>query len=135
MQYGDVINTNIDNEEKFITQFLGINTNFKVKNIKIKGDPIKWNKSYKMALPAGIVLGGVGITKLVKLILKNIARKEVSVWECLNQKVQREKTITAKYSQRPGVDKSTHMKFVIPSLMPEKKIYDKRQLQSAIGPK
>jgi 5'-nucleotidase / UDP-sugar diphosphatase len=130
VEYGDVIEGNAEDKPKFFDKFLGINTEFKIKNIKIKSKKIKWNKKYKMALPEGIILGGVGITKFVKVILKNISKTENTVWECINKKIQREKVITTKYQQSHDKSSFSKIKFISTRISPEPKIYNIKALKS-----
>jgi 5'-nucleotidase / UDP-sugar diphosphatase len=132
VQYGDIVDGGHDTNSNFIMKFLGINTEFKIRNIQIKGEKIKWNRKYKMALPEGIILGGVGITKLVKVILKNISKTNHSVWSCINKKVSKEKVITSKYRRSNNKDLAIAMKFINTGIHPEKKIYNREELHSAI---
>ena len=97
VQPGDIVDDGIVSNRK---NWLGINTKFKVKNIRIAGKKIKWFKKYKMAIPEGIVRGGYGISRVVKFILRNSAKGEKSIWECLSEKVKKEQVITGDYARR-----------------------------------
>lgn len=70
---------------------------FKVKNIKVKGRKVKALKKYRVALNEGIVVGGLGITRFVKLILRQISKTEKTVWGALIDKVKKEKVITKQF--------------------------------------
>jgi 5'-nucleotidase / UDP-sugar diphosphatase len=133
VQYGDIVDGAHDTDPNLILKFLGINTEFKIKNIKIKGQKIIWNKKYKMALPEAIILGGVGITKLVKIILKNISKTNLSVWECINKKIAKEKIITSKYRRSNNKRLMTDMKFINTGIQPDMHIYDRGELRSVIN--
>lgn len=82
-----------DNPIQFINRYLGIDGNFRVENIKIDGKGINPFKKYRMALPEGIVVGGVGISQVVNYLLRQGNRSDTTIWEAMNQKVQRMQVI------------------------------------------
>ena len=88
----------VNDQDKVIQRkFLGLLSNYNITNIRINGEKVKWNKKYKLALPEGIVRGGLGITRLVKFIFRNISKNNYSVWECLNKKINKEQLVTFDY--------------------------------------
>ena len=94
---GDIVDDGVVTNEK---SWLGIDTKFKVKNLKIGGKKVKWFKKYKIAIPEGIVRGGYGISRFVKFIMRNSAKGESSIWGCLNEKVKKEEVIDSEYARR-----------------------------------
>ncbi|TNF25264.1 MAG: bifunctional metallophosphatase/5'-nucleotidase [Deltaproteobacteria bacterium] len=94
---GDIVDDGVVTNEK---TWLGIDTKFKVKNLKIGGKKVKWFKKYKIAIPEGIVRGGYGISRFVKFIMRNSAKGESSIWGCLNEKVKKEEVIDSEYARR-----------------------------------
>lgn len=78
---------------QFLNRYLGIDGNFRVENIKINGKSINPFRKYRMALPEGIVVGGVGISQVVNYLLRQGNRSDVTIWEAMNQKVQKMQVI------------------------------------------
>lgn len=133
------INDEIEHKSRVIQhKFLGLLSNYRISNIRINGQKVKWTKKYHLALPEGIVRGGLGITRFVKFVFRSISKNEYSVWECLNKKVQKEQLLTFDYQNNkwdPVVEKSlksgNHEKaqsfgnrmFIIPRVKPLEKVY------------
>jgi 2',3'-cyclic-nucleotide 2'-phosphodiesterase (5'-nucleotidase family) len=75
-------------------RYLGIDGKFRISNIRIKGEAIQPFKRYRLALNEGIVVGGLGISKVVKYLLRKMSRSDKTVWQALIDKVKRIGTIT-----------------------------------------
>ncbi len=61
----------------------------KIKNIKINGKKLKRFKLYTLAVPEGIILGALGISKtFTKLVTKDINQTPVYIWEALNDAIE-----------------------------------------------
>lgn len=73
------------------------NRRYKIDNIKINGEPIKMFKKYRVALSEGIVVGGIGITSLLKLVLRNRQDTGLPFWDALANKVKEIGVITENY--------------------------------------
>lgn len=95
-----------DPKEDVFNKYLGIDGKFRVKNIKINGEGVKSFKKYRVALNEGIVVGGLGISSVVKFLLRKITKSEISVWQALIKKMSREGIITRDYAKnylkKPG---------------------------------
>lgn len=76
------------------------NGKYKVWNLRHKGKRIKPFKRYKVAFSEAIIRGGLGISKWVKLLLHDIKRSEVSMWQALEEKFQFEKELHPDYLDR-----------------------------------
>ena len=73
---------------------------FKIKNIRIKGEKIKYFKRYSVALPEGIVEGGLSMLRTLTLwLMANITKSDISAWEAIAQKVQKIGVIDKKYGR------------------------------------
>jgi len=83
----------VDNPFRLINRYLGIDANFRVENIKIDGKGINPFRKYRMALPEGIVVGGVGISQVVNYLLRHGNRSKATIWDAMNQKVEKMKVI------------------------------------------
>ncbi|MBT3585896.1 MAG: bifunctional metallophosphatase/5'-nucleotidase [Halobacteriovoraceae bacterium] len=79
--------------------YLGIQSKYRVTNIQVNGESIKSYKRYRVALPEGIVLGGLGISGVVKYLLRKISRSKVSIWEALVNKMREIGTLDSHYGQ------------------------------------
>lgn len=66
-------------------------------DIRIKGKRLRPFKKYSLALPEGIVRGGLGISGLVKFLLKKSRDTEVSIWKALENKFLDMGKITSSY--------------------------------------
>ena len=93
-----------DEEESLYNRYFSIDDKYRVVNIKINGKPIKSFKRYSVALNEGIVVGGLGITSLVKLLLRKISKTEITVWDAIANQVKKVGTITPNYSLK-GIKK------------------------------
>lgn len=71
-----------------------------VKNLRIKGKRVKLFKNYTLALPEGIVRGGLAISPLVGLILKKSERTSLDIVETIKWKLQREGGVGDHYFER-----------------------------------
>lgn len=99
-------------------RFLGLDGKYRVHNMRVKGEEIKLFKKYRVALPEGIVVGGLGISDVVRYLLRKINRSEVTVWSALAEKFQREGGVRADYGRteekhyRPNYQKNSEYMFV-----------------------
>ena len=73
---------------------------YRVKNLKIKGKRIKFFKNYTLALPEGIVRGGLAISPLIGLILKKSERTSIDVMDAIKWKLEREGGVGDDYFKR-----------------------------------
>ncbi len=87
----------LDDDGNILTRFLGIDGPFRVDNIKCAGEKISPYRLYRVAMPEGFVIGGLGITSALKLLLRSVSKTETSLWEAIMKKVQKEKVITENY--------------------------------------
>lgn len=89
-------------------RYLGIDGEFRIENIKINGKGINPFRKYRVALPEGIVVGGLGISTVVNYLLRQVSKTEVSLWESMNQKVERMKVIGPEFllKDRPDPEKT-----------------------------
>jgi 5'-nucleotidase/UDP-sugar diphosphatase len=55
------------------------------KNFKINGSPIVSMRNYKIAMPEGIVRGAFGISKLLKVVIKNAYDTKIPIWFATEQ--------------------------------------------------
>jgi len=101
-----------------------------IRNIKVQGQKLRPFSSYTIALPEGVIKGGIGITSLVEYFLKFSEKTEVPIWWAVIRKIVREKVITGDYLVKKkwttggnGDNKSVHEKRLIPmdySFIPRK---------------
>jgi 5'-nucleotidase / UDP-sugar diphosphatase len=84
-------------DESLVGRYLGIDGKFRVTNIRINGKKIRLFRRYKLAINEGIVVGGLGISGVVKLLLRKISRTDITVWEGIMKKVEKMGTITSEY--------------------------------------
>jgi 5'-nucleotidase / UDP-sugar diphosphatase len=73
---------------------------YRVKNLKIKGKHIHPFRSYDLALPEGIVRGGLAISPLVGLLLRKSERTNIDVIDAIRWKLERDGGIGNDYLQR-----------------------------------
>ena len=66
----------------------GIDKKFKLKNFMINGRSVKRNEKYKLALSEGFAAGGLGISRMIRLFLKNLTPTKYTMWEVLTEKFQ-----------------------------------------------
>ncbi|ATH08016.1 hypothetical protein BIY24_08640 [Halobacteriovorax marinus] len=71
-----------------IGQFLGIDRDFDVVNIRVHGEPILPHRQYRVSMPEGIVVGGLGMTGSVRYLLRRISKTDMTMWEAISKKVQ-----------------------------------------------
>ncbi len=71
-----------------IGQFLGIDKDFDVVNIRVHGKPIRPYQQYRVAMPEGIVVGGLGVSGSVRYLLRAISKTDTTVWEAVSNKVK-----------------------------------------------
>lgn len=86
--------------DKLVDRFSFKRSKYKIKNLKINGKKVRPFKSYTVALPAGVVIAGLGITKIVGKILRSIKKKDITVWQALVNKVRAVGTITKDYCRK-----------------------------------
>ena len=91
------VSEDANNPLGILGQFLGIDSDFDVVNIKINGRPIKPYKQYRVAMPEGIVSGGLGISGSVRYLLRQISKTEKTVWEAISDKVKEVGVINYNY--------------------------------------
>jgi 2',3'-cyclic-nucleotide 2'-phosphodiesterase (5'-nucleotidase family) len=65
----------------------GVFGNLVAKNIRVKGDKLRFDRNYTLAVPEGIVRGSLGISKLITLILKNNQKSSMTIWDALEEKL------------------------------------------------
>ena len=82
-----------------IGKYLGIDGDFDVVNIKVGGEKIKPYRKYRIAMPEGIVVGGLGISGSVNQLLRNIAKTDMTVWDAVANKVSEVGVITRDYGK------------------------------------
>lgn len=80
-----------------VGQFLGIDRDFDVVNIRVNGSPILPHRQYRVAMPEGIVSGGLGISGSVRYLLRRISKTEMTVWEAISNKVKEVGVINYNY--------------------------------------
>jgi 5'-nucleotidase / UDP-sugar diphosphatase len=56
---------------------------YNVWDIKINGKPLLMTRSYRLALPEGIVRGGMEISRASRLLLQKHRKEEVTLWQAL----------------------------------------------------
>lgn len=78
----------LSNPEIAVPQFLGLKNKFQVTNIRVNGEPLKALRKYRVALSEGIVLGGLGISGVVKYLLKKVVRSDISLVESIISKMK-----------------------------------------------
>ena len=66
----------------------GIDKKFKLKNFRINGKLVKRSERYKLALSEGFAEGGLGISRTIKLFLRNLTPTKYRMWEVLTEKFQ-----------------------------------------------
>lgn len=71
------------------SRYLGIDGEFRIENIKINGKGINPFRKYRVALPEGVVIGGLGISTVVNYLLRQISKTEVTLWESVSEKVKK----------------------------------------------
>lgn len=98
----------------------------KVKHILIDGKPVKLFKLYRVAFSESIVRGGLSISSLSKIILRDPTRLPVSMWKAIENLVKAKKIIGPDYSDDPtitirlGLPKISYPQFMaIPPLNPK----------------
>lgn len=64
------------------------------KNFRVQGEELKAWKTYRLALPEGLLTGGLALTRLAKLIFQNPNPYELSVQEAIALKLQKNPVIT-----------------------------------------
>ncbi|WP_127716241.1 bifunctional UDP-sugar hydrolase/5'-nucleotidase [Halobacteriovorax sp. HLS] len=80
-------------------KFLGIEKDFDVVNIRVNGEKIRPYRKYRVAMPEGIVVGGLGISGSVRQLLRNISKSDVTVWDAISNKVKEVGVITREYGK------------------------------------
>jgi len=65
----------------------------KIVDLKINGEKVKFFKIYTLALPEGVIRGGIGVSPLLLEIFKSVERTEVNLWSALEEKFDRDGTI------------------------------------------
>ncbi len=85
---------------------------FKVRNLRIKGEKVKYFKRYSVALNEGIVEGALGISRLVNIFVKSISRTPISVWEAISLKVKEVGAISRDYGRSDGQMKQLGKNFI-----------------------
>lgn len=68
--------------------YYGISGDFRVTNILVNGERIIATKKYKIALPEGLVIGGLGISGAVAHILRRMKASKVTMWQALEKKIK-----------------------------------------------
>jgi 2',3'-cyclic-nucleotide 2'-phosphodiesterase (5'-nucleotidase family) len=68
-------------------------TPYRIKNIKVNGQPIRALHSYTVAMPESLIRGAWGITPLTKLILKGGHPTNHTLWDAMNHYLYKIKTI------------------------------------------
>jgi 5'-nucleotidase/UDP-sugar diphosphatase len=74
--------------------------NYRVWDLKHKGQKIKYFKRYKVAFSEAIVRGGYGISPWIHLVLHYGDRTGVSMWKAMEEKFQREGDLHPDYLDR-----------------------------------
>ena len=64
-------------------------------NFRINGQPIVGTRSYKIAMPEGILRGAFGLSKALKIVFSKAHDTGVSIWEATEKKLRREGVIKA----------------------------------------
>jgi 2',3'-cyclic-nucleotide 2'-phosphodiesterase (5'-nucleotidase family) len=80
-------------------KYLGIDGDFDVVNIKVNGKKIKPYRKYRVSMPEGIVVGGLGISGSVRALLRNISKTDITVWDAISNKVKEVGVITRDYGK------------------------------------
>jgi 2',3'-cyclic-nucleotide 2'-phosphodiesterase (5'-nucleotidase family) len=78
----------------------GIDKTFKLKNFKVNGKEVVRRKLYKVALSEGFAKGGLGISRAVRLLLKNLAPTPYTMWDSLTERFQDLGVMTGQYIKR-----------------------------------
>lgn len=103
------ISTDPDNPLGVLGQFLGVDSDFDVVNIKVNGKKIKPYRKYRVSMPEGIVVGGFGINGSVRHLLRKVSKSDVTIWDAVANKVRNVGVITKKY----GIGKDYHRMSVL----------------------
>lgn len=74
--------------DDWLSNYLGVNSDYRLTNILVNGEPIVATKKYKIALPEGFVVGGMGISSSVDNILRQVKETKVSMWEAIESKIK-----------------------------------------------
>jgi 2',3'-cyclic-nucleotide 2'-phosphodiesterase (5'-nucleotidase family) len=88
-----------DNPLGIIGKYLGIDGDFDVVNIRVNGERIRPYRKYRVSMPEGIVVGGLGISGSVRQLLRNISKTDVTVWDAISNKVKEVGVITRNYGK------------------------------------
>ncbi len=117
-----IIPRNVSNIESnplgMIGQFLGIDRDFDVVNIRVNGKKISPFRQYRVAMPEGIVAGGLGITGSLRYLLRRISKTETSIWEAVSNKVKEVGVINYEY----GIGQTYYRTSILKRPMKKEKI-------------
>lgn len=94
--YNDLITNDLAKHSSGPLSRLGFK--YKIKNIKVRGHKVRPFGFYRVALPEGFVRGGLGITWLIRAILRKIYRSPTTVIGAIQKKLYHEKVIRADYN-------------------------------------
>jgi 5'-nucleotidase/UDP-sugar diphosphatase len=70
----------------------------KATNVRINNRPLKAWATYSVALPEGVVRGGIGLTKFIRYILQTVGKSSTPIWQAISKKVESMGTIKRNYS-------------------------------------
>ncbi|OUR95328.1 hypothetical protein A9Q84_15945 [Halobacteriovorax marinus] len=101
------ISTDPDHPLGVLGQFLGVDSDFNVVNIKVNGKKIKPYRKYRVSMPEGIVVGGFGINGSVRHLLRKVSRSEVTIWDAVANKVRSVGVITKNYGKGDGYHRTS----------------------------
>lgn len=92
--------------EQWLNNYLGVSGKYRVTNLLVNGEPIIATKKYTIAIPEGLVVGGMGISGSVNHLLKKMKKTEVTMWQALEEKIQATGTLGTEIGPWSGQTKN-----------------------------
>ncbi|MFT6069225.1 MAG: 2',3'-cyclic-nucleotide 2'-phosphodiesterase (5'-nucleotidase family) [Bacteriovoracaceae bacterium] len=90
--------------------YYGVSGKLRVTNILIDGKPIVATKKYRIALPEGLVIGGLGISRSVAYILRKMKASKMTMWKALENKIKATRILGADIGVYDGSTKIEGLK-------------------------
>jgi len=73
---------------------------YQVKNLRIKGKKIKYFKKYTIAIPEGIIRGGIATSAIFRHLIKNSQRTSINIVDSIRSKLKRDGGVGNDYLAR-----------------------------------